>query len=121
MIWRAVSFLMLLLFLLAVAVQYNDPDPAQWAAIYGAAAIASLTAVLNKPLPRYVTGALALAALAWAGYIVFTQRAADTSFGAMFGTWKMTDSAAEEGREAIGLGIVGAWALALTAAPRERR
>jgi hypothetical protein len=121
MIWRAASALMLLLFLMSAAVQHNDPDPAQWVAIYGAAAIASLAAVVNRPLPRLVTGALALAALGWAGYILYAQHATDTSFGAMFGTWKMKDSAAEEGREAIGLGIVGAWALALTAAPRERR
>lgn len=39
------------LFLLAVAVQWNDPDPVRWMAIYGAAFGVCLVVALSRPLP----------------------------------------------------------------------
>ncbi len=53
------------LFLLSVAVQYNDPDPLPWVLLYGAACVLALGAVLGRPS---TTGSVALLLLAglWA-------------------------------------------------------
>lgn len=63
--FRTVSWVMAALYLLSVGVQYNDPDPLRWMAIYGAAAVAA--ALL--PSQRWAIGlalAVAAAALVWA-------------------------------------------------------
>ena len=38
-IWTAANVAMLAMFVFSVAVQYNDPDPLPWMAIYAAAAV----------------------------------------------------------------------------------
>lgn len=37
---KIANYVMLVAFVFGVIVQYNDPDPARWMAIYGAAALA---------------------------------------------------------------------------------
>lgn len=53
------------LFLLSVAVQYNDPDPLPWALLYGASCVLALGGALGRPSTG---GAVALLLLAgvWA-------------------------------------------------------
>ena len=41
-LWKATNALALAAFLFSVAVQFNDPDPLRWVAVYGAAAIVCL-------------------------------------------------------------------------------
>lgn len=98
--------------LLAVAagLQYNDPDPARWIAIYGAGAVISvaLPSTRTAVLPGIVVG---LAALGWAAYL------AAEVWGAIELsdlTSKMSEKggAVEEGREAGGLAIEAVWLLA---------
>jgi hypothetical protein len=50
------------LYALSVAVQYNDPDPVPWVAIYGAAAALTAAAVARRPLliPAVIVGLIAL-------------------------------------------------------------
>ncbi len=58
---------MAVLFLISAALQFNDPDPLRWAAIYGAAGFACLAAGRFRyswPLPTGV-GLLALLWAAW--------------------------------------------------------
>ena len=43
--------MMAVLFLIAAALQYNDPDPLRWMAIYGLAVLACLLALAGR-LPR---------------------------------------------------------------------
>lgn len=80
MTFRVLSGLMAGLFALAVAVQYNDPDPGRWMALYGAAA------------------AVACAGVADAG-----------TYWHMFDAWEMKNAPIEEAREASGLRIVFVW------------
>jgi hypothetical protein len=54
------------LFLFAAAVQYNDPDPLRWMAVYGLAALACVLSLARR-LPRVVPVLVGLGAVAWAG------------------------------------------------------
>jgi len=51
------------LFLFAAALQYNDPDPIRWIAIYGAACAVSIAAATGRPVLRaaLVVGAVSIA------------------------------------------------------------
>jgi hypothetical protein len=105
-LWRAANWTLMLLFILAVMVQYNDPDPIQWMAIYGAAAVACGLA-LRERLPRLFAAAVALVALVWAATL------------AVGVVGKQNLWYAEEGREMMGLVIVGVW-MAILALRRPR-
>ncbi|MBK7948440.1 MAG: transmembrane 220 family protein [Deltaproteobacteria bacterium] len=88
-----------LLFLLAVAVQYNDPDPLVWITGYGIAAGLSLAACfgLFPVLPNLLAGF---------GFSLWFLSFATTLPGApveAFTSFKMTAASHEEPREAIGL------------------
>jgi hypothetical protein len=100
---RAAAACCAALFLLAVAVQYNDPDPLAWIAIYFAAALASAMTALRRawwPLPA----ATAAIALAWAA--VLAPRAIGVPLAELTAAWEMQDEAIEIARETYGLLIV---------------
>ena len=104
---RGASFLMVALFFYPAVLQYNDPDPVRWAAIYLSAAAACLLYIVGR-LSWYIAGIIALIALVWAGTIapgVWGQ----VTFSQMFETWKMTNPTVEEAREMCGLLIVTGW------------
>lgn len=109
--------LMALLFAYAAFLQLNDPDPAVWVAIYGAATLALIPAVLRRPLPRAVPATLATVSLAWALWlatIVFGDQPVHDMFPDQEKTgWVIVD--AEEGREMGGLLIIAATMAALVA------
>ena len=112
------SGLMALLFLFAAAVQYNDPDPIQWMAIYGAAAIVSAWAAFRRAgLPAAAPGLVGLAAFVWACTIA-PRALGKVSPLAMFKSWEMKNAVIEENREMFGLLIVAAWMLVLFIARR---
>jgi len=106
------------LFAVCVGLQYNDPDPIRWMAIYGAAMVISVVLPLKRPAATagLVVGALALA---WAAVLIY-------------GIWgkvalsdvveKMSEKggAVEEEREAGGMLIEGTW-LVLASLYRRRR
>jgi len=103
---RVLSALMALLFLFGAAVQYNDPDPLQWVAIYIAAAVASLMAFRDRQ-PRWFAGLVGVVAEVWAATIA---RQVDlASLGHMFDEFEMHSLAVEEAREATGLLIIALW------------
>jgi hypothetical protein len=99
------------LFVLSAAVQWNDPDPAYWIAIYGVAAILAARAAQGQaPL---VPNAVALSA-----YALLALRALPDLLGAReqaFSHWHMLSSGDEVAREAGGLAICALWSAALTA------
>ena len=68
---RILATILLVLFGAAAAVQYNDPDPMRWCALYGLAALLCLMALLGKP-QRPVMVLLGIAALVWAVTLVPT-------------------------------------------------
>ncbi len=119
MTFRVVNALMAALFVLAAAVQYNDPDPLRWIAIYLAAALACALAVAGRlrwPVPAFV----AFAALAWAA-VLAPGVLGRVGPGEMFGAWEMKDAAVEEARESYGLLLVAAWMGVLAVVAFRRR
>jgi hypothetical protein len=98
---------MAVLFLTAAALQYNDPDPLRWMAIYGLAALSCLLALAGR-LPRSVPAVIGLAALAWAATLA-PGVVGRVSIGELFESYAMKSEPVEEAREMGGLLIVGAW------------
>lgn len=116
-LWTAANALMLAMFALSVVVQYNDPDPIAWMAVYGAAAVLC-GLELRRAASQWAALVLGLAALAWAGYIAF--RVHDVPLGALVAAWEMKEVRVEEAREMYGLTIVGVWMLAIAGAAWSR-
>lgn len=95
--FRIVSTAMILLFITAMAVQYNDPDGVMWMGVYGLAALLTVLAMTGHNT--------AVAPVASLGYF-------------LGGLWVMPRSGAnwleiEQGREAVGLFITAVWCAAL--------
>ncbi len=99
------------LFVVSAAVQWNDPDPAYWIAIYGVAAILAARAAQGQ-MP------LVPNAVAFAAYVGLALRAAPDLLAAReeaFTHWHMLSSGDEVAREAGGLAICAAWSAVQTA------
>jgi hypothetical protein len=108
---KVVNAVLALGFAAAAVVQWNDPDPLRWMALYGGAAVACL--VWRRVRSGWVLAALigALAAV-WAGVIALgLERLATVS--ELFSPMEMKGGPIEESREAIGLGLVAVWMLFL--------
>jgi len=80
-VFRALNGLMAALFALAVAVQYNDPDPVRWMAIYGAACIVTLMVAIRGRAPTAAPVAVGLIVWAWCVYWASTSRADLGTYG----------------------------------------
>lgn len=107
-VWfRSVAWLMTALYLVSVALQYNDPDPIRWMLIYGAAAAASAMLPLRRwaiPLSFLV----AAAALVWAA-ILTPEIWGRVGFSDMWLKMSEKGGAVEVEREIGGLVIVVGW------------
>ncbi len=106
-----------LLFLVAVAVQWNDPDPLVWMAGYAVATGLSLAACFGRfpVLPNLLAGI---------GFTIWFFTLAGTLPGAplaAFASFKMTAASHEQPREAIGLLLAAAWTFSLAARGLRRR
>jgi hypothetical protein len=104
---RVGNGLMMVVFLCAAALQYNDPDPVRWMAIYGLAALVcglSLAGRLPRPSPILI----GLAALIWAATIA-SGVVGRVSVGDLFESFAMKSQSVEEAREMGGLLIVTGW------------
>lgn len=98
--------IMAVLFLISAIIQFNDPDPLRWAAIYGAAGFACLAARRFRyswPLPTGV-GLVALVWAAWLSPILPQVRLRDLARSMHAETPSI-----ELGREFLGLLIVLGW------------
>lgn len=116
--WTAANVVMLAMFAFSVAVQFNDPDPLPWLAIYGAAAIVCGFEIRRKT-PLWAPLVVAAIALTWSGWIA--ARVHDIPIGALFAEWEMKDVGVEEAREMYGLAIVALWMLAIAGGAWARR
>ena len=114
------NLFMAALFVFGAAVQYNDPDPLRWIAVYLAGAVACLLANRVRGL-YWLPASILVVCISWSlslmpavvGRIPFLQ---------MFASWEMKDSGVEMSREMYGLLIIGGWMLVLSiAAIRDRR
>lgn len=105
--------IMLLMFLFSAVVQFNDPDPLPWMAVYIAAAVVCGLEIRRRT-PIWAPLALTVIALAWSGWIA--TRARDVPISALFAEWEMRNIRVEEAREMYGLAIVGIWMLVIIGA-----
>jgi hypothetical protein len=106
--FRPIAAAMFLVFALAAFVQWNDPDPLLWFALYALAALLSLAAAAGQ-IWLHLVGVLSLLPA-----LVDARASAFTS-------WKMRDVSDEEAREALGLAICAAWMVVLIARARVER
>ena len=100
------------LFAFAAILQFNDPDPSRWIAIYATASVLSLRVAFRRSVWRPAFLAVAVIALAWAALIALAGPAV-SEYSHMFEAWEMKSPAVEEAREASGLLIVAAWMIVL--------
>jgi hypothetical protein len=107
------------LFFLGAVVQWNDPDPLRWMAVYLAAASVCLLAAAGRATWP-MAAAVALVALLWAGSLA-PGVLGGVEIGDMVEAWEMKDDRIEEGREMYGLLLIGAWMTALAAVGLLRR
>ena len=118
--YTAVCWVFAALFAVCVALQYNDPDPIRWMAIYGAALVASAALPLvraarwSRPL-AYLTAAIAAV---W-GTVLLVRVWGVISPSDLVEKMSEKGGAVEEGRECGGLLIVAVW-LAIAATVRGR-
>jgi len=116
--FRLLTGTMAVLFLLGAAVQYNDPDPLRWMAIYLAAAAACLLHVLGKSrwwLPAIVAAVALGWAVTLAPAVIPNVRIAE-----MFAAWEMANERVEDGREMYGLLIIFVYMCVLGLMQRRR-
>jgi hypothetical protein len=108
---RIAAGAMTALFVVSAAVQWNDPDPAYWIAIYGVAALLSARAAQGQlPLAPNAVACVVFSALAL--------RALPDLLGAReqaFTHWHMLAARDEVAREAGGLSICAVWSALQTA------
>jgi hypothetical protein len=109
-LWTLANGVMLLMFLLSAAVQFNDPDPLTWIGIYCAAATVCALEIRRR-LPLWAPVAIAVISFVWAGSLYF--RARSVPIGSLFAAWEMKDLRIEEAREMYGLTIVGVWMIVI--------
>ena len=99
--WRAFDLLMLVLFVMSIIVQYNDPDPLLWMAIYAlAAAIAFMS--MRSRLVWQAGAAVTGIALLWAATLA-PEVIGKVRFLDMFGAFEMKNLGIEQSREMYGL------------------
>ena len=98
------------IFALSAALQYNDPDPWGWAAIYTAAAIACLAA-WRAPSSRLLPAGVGVAALIWVGTL--SGVVPDIRITDLARSMKAETPSIELGREFLGLLIIASWMVLL--------
>lgn len=115
--WVVFQWIMTAAFVLSTAVQWNDPDPIPWMAIYGGAAAMSAWAALRPSgYPWWAPAIVALIALVWSTTLL-PQVIGKVRIAELFEAWEMKSPRVEVAREAGGLLIVTVW-MAVTALAR---
>lgn len=108
---KLANLVMLVAFVFGVIVQYNDPDPARWMTIYGAAAVAcGLFAAGRK---QWIVPAVVLAIAGIWAMTLAPAALGKVGFGELFEAFEMKDERVEIGREFGGLMIITVWMLVL--------
>jgi hypothetical protein len=118
-VFTVLNAIMGLLFLFAVIVQYNDPDPIRWMLIYGAAAAACFWA-MRGTTPRWLPALVLVASGIWLASWI-PRVLGKVGFSEMFQEAGMATMEIEEGREAIGLLLVAIWMVVLLVTSRRSR
>ncbi len=109
-LFSVVNAVVAALFLTSAALQFNDPDPLRWMALYGAAAAACVVARRLRH-GAWFAAAVGLVALAWAAALSPILPALRLT--ELTRSMKAENPTIELGRELLGLLVVGAWMVAL--------
>ena len=121
--WLAFDVLGFVLFVLSGAVQFNDPDPLPWVAVYATAALLCAWAALGRFGRASTLLALAVAttAFVWAATLAPSAVAfLRSERQAVAFTMKTGDLLEEEARESGGLVLVTLWSAILGMRGRRR-
>ena len=110
---RRVRWVFFVLFLLGVAVQYNDPDIHLWVGIYGAAAALTFDSLRGR-FPLACGGAYVLGCLIYAVQLTVRVIRNGNFSDPVWGI-------AEEGREFLGLYGIAAWTAYLLVSSRRQQ
>ena len=116
---QGLNILFAVAFTLSVAVQYNDPDPIQWMAIYGAA-LACCVGWARRRLPRPAPVGIGLVALGWAAWI-YQGMHLGVPLGTALTDWGMHSEGSEDAREIGGLLLVAGWMAVISTLPGPTR
>jgi len=108
--FRVISWVMLAVFVLSMAVQYNDPDPIRWMVIYGVCAVFSVLAI--RGVVHWLSIPVALAYIGGALYWMPGAKVDNPLH--LLTDVKMASLGVEEWREDGGLWICVAWLVALS-------
>ena len=106
--FQILNVVMLCLFVAAVALQYNDPDPYLWMPIYGLGALWSAMLLLKKELPRLAIRLFSGLCLLGVAYLAITVLIQEEP------------AAVEQFSELGGLLITSAWGMLVLAMSRQR-
>ncbi|MBC9867969.1 MAG: hypothetical protein F7O42_08860 [Opitutae bacterium] len=107
---KMLNWIFFLIFLLGAVLQFNDPDPVIWMAMWGAAAGACLLFGLGI-IFRAVPLAIGIVALVWAAILIpeVVKSAGDLHWKEVFNVVTMSSMEIEWVREMGGLLIIAAW------------
>ena len=101
---RIISIILFLIFLSFALLQWNDPDPVLWIAVYLAIAIASFLRVINKQNRNIVLGVgLIIIVISFSYVPGFIEWVSLPEKGEIFGEMVYQKPYIEETREFIGL------------------
>ena len=116
---KVTNSIMAFLFMLSVAVQFNDPDPLVWVLVYAAAAIACVLYAFQR-LNWLVPAVIALVSSLWAVYLFpeMIGNINDSSLSDIFNFFNMKTLGTELIREIGGLLIIVVWMIVLAVAGR---
>lgn len=110
---------MTILFLVAAVLQFNDPDPLEWATIYGTVSVITALFLLQK-LNWYVTAIASIVAVVASIFIGIAAMQEAGLIASSLDSWQMQNMAEEKAREAGGLLIIALWMLFVTMKLRKR-
>ena len=111
MVYIVFNSLFLLAYVASVLVQFNDPDPWAWIAIYLAAAGMCIAWFRNR-LPRWYPTGLMVISLLWIGSLL-PAVAGKVSLADIVESISMKTRTVEEAREIGGLALVAIWSAVL--------
>lgn len=106
---RVISIFMAAVFLLALVVQYNDPDPLLWIILYLAPLVLSIFAATG----RYYRSSLGVAALYVVLAVIWSPNWRNVGSNAWQPHMAMMDADTERAREVVGLFVASAWMVVL--------
>ena len=110
--FRILNAICFAMFLLSIALQYNDPDPLPWMGLYAIPAVITWMGIFRQ----YTVFSAVFALLYTVAFFWWVPTATITNPSHLFTDLQMHEKGVEEAREAFGLLICAAWMAVLAVA-----